>query len=90
MPLPLLDLQRRRTAAAPWPTWAALAALWILAFTGQNWVYALLFLAWAGYDLVSGESNFIQRLTRREQPVSYWLVVLTWILLSLLWLLYPD
>ena len=72
------------------PTWIALAALWILTFAGQYWVYALLFLAWGAYDLATGESSFIQRVTRRDQPITYWLVVSTWILLSALWLAYPE
>ena len=42
-------------------------------------VFALLFVAWAGYDVVTGESVFVQRLTRREQPVAFWLVVSTWL-----------
>ena len=83
------DSSKSRTLAA-WPTWVAVAALWILTFAGQYWVFALLFLAWASYDILSGESRFIQRITRRDQPVTYLLVVLTWILLSLLWLLYPE
>ena len=78
------------SAVKLWPTWSALAALWFLTFSGQYWVYPLLFLAWAGYDLATGESSFIQRVTRRAQPVTYWLVVSTWILLAVLWLIYPS
>ena len=83
------DSSQTRTSGA-WPTWIALAGLWFLTFADQYWVYALLFLAWAGYDLATGESHFIQRITRRDQPVTYWLVVLTWVLLSALWLAYPG
>ncbi len=78
------------SAVKLWPTWAALAVVWFLTFTGQYWVYALLFLAWAVYDLATGESSFIQRVTRRAQPVTYWLVVSTWILLAALWIVYPE
>ena len=77
------------SAVKPWLTWTALAAMWLLTFTGQYWVYPLLFLAWAAYDLVTGESSFIQRVTRRAQPVTYWLVVSSWILLAVLWVAYP-
>ena len=73
-----------------WPTCAALAALWILTFANQSWVYALLFLAWGLYDLATGESSFIQRVTRRDHPATYWVVVSTWILLAVLWLMYPQ
>lgn len=80
----------KSSAVKLWPTWAALAALWLLTFTGQYWVYPLLFLAWAAYDLATGESSFIQRVTRRAQPVTYWLVVSTWVLLAVLWIAYPE
>ena len=80
----------RTSVLRTWPTWVALAALWIMTFANQYWVYALLFLAWAVYDLAVGESSFIQRVTRRDQPLTYWLVVSTWVLLAVLWLAYPD
>lgn len=81
---------RRLGAVGRWPTWIALAALWYFTFAGQVWVLAVLFLAWAAYDLITGESSFVQRVTRREHPVTYWLVVSTWIVLSILWLIYPE
>ena len=40
----------RAAAVRPWPTWAALTALWALTLANQVWVYALLFLAWGIYD----------------------------------------
>lgn len=81
---PLRGLRR------PWMTWAGLAALWVLTFSGQYWMWSALFLGWAAYDIVTGESSFIQRVTRRGDPVTYWLIVSSWVALSLLWLLYPD
>ncbi len=80
---------RPRTLRA-WPTWAAVAALWVLTYTEQWWVYPVLFLVWAIYDVATGESNFIQRVSRRAQPFTFWLVVSTWILLSLMWIAYPS
>ena len=38
----------------------------------------------------NGESSFIQRVTRHDHPVTYWVVVSTWILLATLWLMYPE
>ena len=83
------DSPRTRTWRA-WPTWAGVAALWILTYTEQWWVYPVLFLVWAVYDVATGESNFIQRVSRRAQPFTFWLVVSTWILLSVMWIAYPE
>ena len=80
----------RARAVRQWPTWVALVALWIFTLAGQFWLFPVLFLAWAAYDLVTGQSSFVQRVTRREQPVTYWLVVSTWIALSILWIVYPT
>ena len=61
------------------PTWIALVVVWCAALVNQPVVFGLLFLAWAGYDVFTGESVFVQRLTRREQPLAFWLVVSTWL-----------
>ena len=54
----------------PWLTWVALATIWCAVLLDQTWVFALLLTAWVIYDLRTGESLFIQRITRREQPVT--------------------
>ena len=72
----------------PWLTWAALAAIWCAAVLDQLWVFSLLLMAWALYDIRTGESLFIQRITRRGQPVTYWLIVATWISFAVLGIVY--
>lgn len=80
----------RARTIGQWPTWVALVALWTFTLLGQVWILAALFLAWAVHDVVTGESSFVQRVTRREQPLTYWLVVFTWFALSILWIVYPT
>ena len=52
-------------------------------------MFSLLLLAWALHDIRTGESLFIQRITRRDQPVTFWLIVATWISFGVLGFLYP-
>ena len=66
------------------PTWVALVVVWCAVLVNQPLVFGLLFVAWAGYDVVTGESVFVQRLTRREHPVAFWLVVSTWLAIGTL------
>ena len=66
------------------PTWIALVVVWCAVLVNQPLVFGLMFLAWAGYDVVTGESVFVQRLTRREHPVAFWLVVSTWLAIGTL------
>ena len=74
----------------PRATWIALAAVWCSVLIELNWVFALLLVGWGLYDLVTGESLFVQRVTRRDQPVTYCLVVSTWMLLGVLALIYEE
>ena len=67
------------------PVVVGLAILWIAALLDQVWVFALLFVGWALYDIAMGESHFIQRVTRRDHPVLFWSIVGSWIVLSVAW-----
>ena len=71
-----------------WSTWTALAAIWCAVFLDQAWIFSLLLVAWALYDICTGESLFIHRITRRHQPVTYWVIVSTWISFGVLGILY--
>ncbi|MEM7339949.1 MAG: hypothetical protein AAF467_14940 [Actinomycetota bacterium] len=68
-----------------WPTIVGLVVLWVAAVANQVWVFALLFVGWALLDVATGESHFIQRITRRENPKVFWSIVGSWIVMSVLW-----
>ncbi len=72
-----------------WPTLAVLALLWAATIASQTWVLGLLFLGWAAWDIVTGESFFLQRIRRRTNPVTFWAVELSWIGFGLIWILFP-
>ena len=55
----------RTAPGRAWPTITGLVALWVLVLAEQLWIFALLFLGWALYDIVTGESNFIETIQRR-------------------------
>lgn len=76
------------TAGSAWPTLAGLAILWFAALADQVWLFAALFGGWAILDIVTGESRFIQRITRQEHPAVFWAIVSSWIVMSILWVLY--
>jgi hypothetical protein len=73
-----------------WPTFLALVVVWALSLAGQIWAFSLLFVGWAMIDVVTGESFFIQRITRSDQPGAFWAVVISWLALAALWLVYPS
>ena len=73
-----------------WPTLVVLAATWAVTAIGQIWIFGLLFLAWAAYDIAMGESYFLQRIKRNDNPLVFWAIELSWIGFGLLWILYPS
>ncbi len=66
------------------PTWIALLIVWSAVLLNQTWIFGVLFLAWATWDIVTGESSFVQTVSRKAHPVAFWVVVLTWIALACL------
>lgn len=70
------------------PTWIALVIVWFAVLMNQPWIFGLLFLVWAIYDILTGESSFVQTLRRDAHPVAFWVVVLTWLALSCLYIVY--
>jgi hypothetical protein len=77
-------------ATRSWPTLAVLALLWAAIVASQLWVFGILFLIWAAWDITTGESHFLQRIHRQYNPVTFWAVELAWIGFGLLWILYPS
>lgn len=68
------------------PTWIALVIVWFAVLMNQPWIFGLMFLAWAAYDIAKGESSFVQTVTRRAQPIVFWVVVLTWFAFACLYI----
>ena len=73
-----------------WPTWTVLAVIWCAVLLEQAWVFSLLLMAWALYDIRTGESLFVQRITRQHQPVTFWIIISTWISFAVLGILYQQ
>ena len=76
-----------QAGTVPWPALAGLAVLWVAAALNVVWVFAALFIGWAVYDISTGESHFIQRVTRRDHAWVFWAIVVSWIAMSALWII---
>ena len=64
----MIPVSQPERGTRPWPTIAALAVIWVFTLANQIWTFAVLFIAWALYDIATGESNFIERITRTRPP----------------------
>ena len=76
------------TSAFKWKAVLGLAIVWTASITGAVWVWAALFIWWAIVDLWYGETHFFERVTRAGNPLTFWLIVLSWIGLSVVWVLW--
>lgn len=76
------------TSVFKWRTALALAVIWIAVVLELNWVWGVLFIMWAIPALRSGRTYFVELIERRTNPVLFWLLVGTWIVLSLFLILY--
>ena len=54
----------------------------ILLYPNYQWIWAILFLYWVIPDLVTGTTHFIERIERVQNPILYWIIVLTWLLIA--------
>jgi len=70
-----------------WPTVLALVIIYIAVIFGWNWVWGILFLIWTVPSLYSGEIHLVQSITKKENPILFWLIILTWLGLSALLIL---
>lgn len=66
-----------------WRTIIALGLMYIALFMNWEWVWGVLFLIWVIPDIYSEVTYFIEPITKKENPVVYWIIVITWILLAL-------
>ena len=61
---------------------AALAALLAATWFGWHWVWGVFFLYWSIWGIVTGQTFVVQMVRRAEHPNIFWLISLTWLVLS--------
>ncbi len=66
-----------------------LIALYFL--TGWSWIWAVFFTFWVFMDVKSGHTHLFESISRRENPLLYWVIVVMWAVLGVVSLLfYPT
>ena len=75
--------RRTNPPAIKWRTIVGLIFFYIAMWFDWQWVWGLLFLLWVIPDLISGVTHFMDPVEKQENPILYWVIMLTWILASL-------
>ena len=70
------------------PTVAALVVLLAATLAGWYWVWGIFFLYWAVSGIVTGHAFVVQTVQRHENPVLFWLISITWLILAGLTIFY--
>ena len=66
-----------------WRTVVGLILMYIAMWYNLEWVWGILFLMWVIPDLFSGVTYFIEPIAKKETPVLYWIVIFSWVLMSI-------
>ncbi len=66
-----------------WRTISGLILLYIAIWYDWQWIWGILFLIWVIPDLFSGVTYFIEPIAKKEDPVLYWIIVVSWLLMSI-------
>ncbi len=72
-----------------WKTVTALCAVYLAIWFNQNWPWGVLFLYWVFNGWRTGVAYLVEDIERGEYPVLYWLIMFTWLWLSIYMILEP-
>ena len=65
-----------------WRTIVALILMYIIIIYDIQWAWGILFLIWVIPDLFRGVTYFIEPIEKDENPILYWIIVVTWLLMA--------
>ena len=65
-----------------WRTILGLIFIYIAMWFNWQWAWGILFLIWVIPDLITGVTYFMEPIEKKEHPILYWIIILSWILMS--------
>ena len=65
-----------------WKSFIGLLVLYFVMLTEQQWGYGIFWLMWVILDIKRGNTYFFDSLDKHSNPVLYWTVILTWLLVA--------
>lgn len=74
---------KSKTTTIRWRTILGLIFMYIAMWFDWQWAWGLLFLMWVVPDLFSGVTYFIEPIERAKEPILYWVIIVSWIIMSI-------
>jgi len=66
-----------------WRTIVALILMYVAILMNWEWAWGILFLFWVIPDIFTGITYFIEPVSKKENPKIYWVIIISWILMSI-------
>ena len=64
-------------------TFLLLVVVYVITFKSElNWVWGVLFLLWVIPHIRAGSISLAEPINRRENPIWFWLIIVTWVWMS--------
>ncbi len=57
--------------------------MYIAILMNWEWAWGVLFMFWVIPDLFSGITYFIEPISKKENPKTYWIIIISWIFMAL-------
>lgn len=74
--------------------WKSIIALAVMPFAFYfnlvNFYFAIVFLIWSIQGIKTRTTNLLDQIHQNENPILFWIITITWILLALLSLAYSE
>lgn len=65
-----------------WRTILGLILVYAAVFMNWQWLWGILFLVWVIPDIISGFTYFLEPVSKKENPILFWFIMLSWLLMS--------
>lgn len=74
--------------------WKSIIALAVMPFAFYfnlvNFYFAIVFLIWSIQGIRTRTTNLLDQIHQNENPILFWIITITWILLAMLSLAYSE
>lgn len=67
-----------------WRTILGLLLVWVASILNWQWIWGVLFIIWIIPDFYTGITYFIEPISKKDNPILYWLIMISWVSLSIL------
>ena len=76
-------MMKQTQKTTKWRTILALVLMYVAVIMDWNWMWGILFLIWVIPDLITGSTYFIEPIHKKENPILYWIIVVSWLIMAL-------